>query len=79
MLGLEDITVEINSLGDDESRKKYREALIEYLKPHKDELCDDCKERLTKNPLRVLDCKVDGESDILKKLYQKKIKKYIKK
>lgn len=66
MLGLEDITVEINSLGDDESRKKYREALIEYLKPHKDELCDDCKERLEKNPLRVLDCKVDGESDILK-------------
>ena len=66
MLGLKDITVEINSLGDDESRKKYREALINYLKPHKDELCDDCKERLEKNPLRVLDCKVDGESDILK-------------
>ena len=66
MLGLKDITVEINSLGDDESRKKYREALIEYLKPHKDELCDDCKERLEKNPLRVLDCKVDSESDILK-------------
>ena len=65
MLGLKDITVELNSLGDNESRKNYREALIKYLEPHKDELCDDCKERLSKNPLRVLDCKVDGESEIL--------------
>lgn len=65
MLGLKDITVEINSLGDSESRKNYREALIKYLEPHKDKLCDDCKERLSKNPLRVLDCKIDGETDIL--------------
>ena len=65
MLGL-DVTVEINSLGDNESRNKYREELIEYFKPHIDELCEDCKERLEKNPLRILDCKVDADNEIIK-------------
>lgn len=65
LLGLEPV-IKINSLGDKESRDNYREALINYLRPHIDELCDDCKQRLEKNPLRVLDCKVDGESEILK-------------
>lgn len=65
-LGLDDIEVKINSLGDLESRKNYTEALINYLTPHKNELCEDCQTRLEKNPLRVLDCKVDGESAILK-------------
>ena len=64
LLGL-DTTIKINSLGDKESRDNYREALINYLTPHIDELCEDCKERLNKNPLRILDCKVDGDKDII--------------
>jgi histidyl-tRNA synthetase len=66
MLGLENIKVHINSIGDIESRNRYREALLEYFKPHLSELCDDCQNRYQKNPLRILDCKVDCDSDILK-------------
>ena len=66
LLGLKNIKVNINSLGDLESRKNYREALVEYFKPHIDDLCDDCKERFMKNPLRILDCKVDAEKEIMK-------------
>lgn len=65
MLGLQDIKVWINSLGDNESRKNYREALVDYFKPHIDELCDDCKVRFENNPLRILDCKVDSSNEIL--------------
>jgi histidyl-tRNA synthetase len=65
ILGLKDVTININTLGDKESRNNYRKALIEYLIPYKEELCEDCKERIEKNPLRVLDCKIDGEKDIL--------------
>lgn len=67
ILGLKEIKVNINSLGDNESRTKYRDALIEYFKPHIGDFCEDCKERLEKNPLRILDCKVDAENEILKK------------
>lgn len=56
-LGLKGLRVAVNSLGDAESRANYRQALIDYLKPHFDELSDDSKERLEKNPLRVLDSK----------------------
>ena len=66
ILGLKGIKVNINTLGDIESRLKYREALLEYFKPHLDELCDDCKNRYATNPLRILDCKVDHELDIMK-------------
>lgn len=66
LLGLENITIKLNSLGDNESRANYREALINYFEPHLSELCEDCQERFTKNPLRILDCKVDSEKDILK-------------
>lgn len=66
LLGLKDITVKLNSLGDAESRENYKKALLDYLKPHQDELCDDCKRRLNVNPLRILDCKIDGDSSILK-------------
>ena len=66
LLGLKEIKVNINSLGDTASRNNYREALIEYFRPHIDELCDDCKERFMKNPLRILDCKVDADNEILK-------------
>ena len=67
LLGLKGVKVKINSLGDTESRNNYREALIKYFKPHIKDLCEDCQERLEKNPLRILDCKVDCDSEILKK------------
>jgi len=67
MLGLSGIKVKINSLGDKDSRDNYREALVKYFKPHIDDLCEDCHDRLNKNPLRILDCKVDKENSILKK------------
>ena len=58
MLGLKEIKVNINSLGDKESRDMYRKALIDYFKPHISEL--------EKNPLRILDCKVDADNELLK-------------
>ena len=66
VLGLKEIKVNINTLGDTESRNNYREALIKYFKPHIKDFCEDCQERLKKNPLRILDCKVDAENKILK-------------
>ena len=66
MLGLKGIKVNINSLGDKESRECYRKALIDYFKPYLNELCDDCKKRFELNPLRILDCKVDHENEIMK-------------
>jgi len=64
-LGLESVKVLINSLGDNESRLNYKNELIEYFKPHKDELCFDCQNRLEKNPLRILDCKIDSGSAVV--------------
>lgn len=66
MLGLKGIKVNINSLGDTESRLRYKEALLSYFQPHLSTLCKDCQERYLKNPLRMLDCKVDHELDIMK-------------
>lgn len=66
LLGLKGIKVNINSLGDQESRNNYREALVKHFKPYIDTLCDDCKKRYEKNPLRILDCKVDGELECIK-------------
>ena len=59
------VTVEINSLGDAESRKAYREKLVDYLKQHYNELSEDSKNRLEKNPLRVLDSKEDCDKKIV--------------
>ena len=67
ILGLKGIKVNINSLGDAESRNNYREALINHFKPHIDELCEDCRERLEKNPLRIIDCKVDADKEVMRK------------
>lgn len=67
LLGLKEIKVNINSLGDNESRNNYRKVLIDYFTPHKSELCEDCKKRLEKNPLRILDCKIDKNLEIMKK------------
>ena len=65
-VGIDDVTVVINSLGDKESRLNYTKALVDYLKPNINLLCEDCQRRIDTNPLRILDCKVDADSDILK-------------
>src|SRR3989344_5517780 len=56
-LGLKDLTVHINSIGDAKSRPKIQRALTDFLSAHRRSLCEDCKRRMVKNPLRVLDCK----------------------
>jgi len=66
LLGLDDVKIQLNTLGDNESRNNYREALVKYFEPHINDLCEDCQERFKKNPLRILDCKVDAGSDIIK-------------
>ncbi len=66
ILGLKQIKVRINTLGDKESRANYEKALKDYLKPNLPKLCPDCNDRFNKNPLRILDCKFDAESDVLK-------------
>ncbi|MDX9691294.1 MAG: histidine--tRNA ligase, partial [Acholeplasmataceae bacterium] len=65
-LGLKGVRVRINSLGDDQSRANYQEALINHFTPHFETLCGDCKHRLQKNPLRILDCKVDMNHEAVK-------------
>lgn len=65
-LGLEgNVVVEINSLGDKESRDAYRNKLVAYLREHLDELSSDSKERLEKNPLRVLDSKEECDKEVV--------------
>lgn len=59
------VTVEINSLGDAASRDAYREKLVNYLQQHYDELSEDSKNRLTKNPLRILDSKEECDKAIV--------------
>ena len=56
-LGVNDIILEINSIGCPECRAKYHEALKEYFRARQDELCDSCRDRLERNPMRILDCK----------------------
>lgn len=66
MLGLSDsVTLEINSLGDAESRAAYRDALVQYLLQHEAKLSDDSRVRLHKNPLRILDSKSEGDRAII--------------
>jgi len=70
LLGLQGIKVNINTLGDSESRQMYRDALIDYLKPHINDLCSDCQRRFETNPLRIIDCKYDikANKEILMKM-----------
>lgn len=56
-LGLKGLTLNINSIGCPKCRKAYNEKLREYLSGHYDELCDTCKSRYERNPMRILDCK----------------------
>lgn len=65
-LGITDLEVHINSVGTNASRTKYREMLLNFLEPMKEELCEDCRMRMEKNPLRVLDCKVDKCKELTK-------------
>ena len=65
-VGLKDLSVNINSIGCPECRKAYSDALKEYLKPRYDELCDTCKGRFERNPLRIIDCKSEVCQDIVK-------------
>ncbi len=65
-LGLKDLVVQLNTLGDDESRNNYREALKKHFHGYLDELCIDCHRRYEQNPLRILDCKVDHDHPAMK-------------
>ena len=64
-LGINNVELRINSMGNSESRTAYSDALKEYLQENLDALCENCKTRYEKNPLRVLDCKSDGCKDVV--------------
>ena len=66
-LGLNDLTVELNTLGDTASRNSYRDALVGFLDPCRDQLSTDSQVRLTKNPLRILDSKDPGDQALIRK------------
>ncbi len=66
-LGLNDLEVEINSLGCPKCREEFKNKLKAVLKPYFNELCEDCQKRYEKNPLRLLDCKVES----CKKIFEK--------
>ncbi|NEP54759.1 MAG: histidine--tRNA ligase, partial [Moorea sp. SIO3C2] len=65
-LGLQNLKLVFNSIGSFEDRKRYREALVDYLTPFKDDLDADSQDRLTRNPLRILDSKVERTQGIVK-------------
>ena len=66
-LGLNDLEVELNSLGCPKCREEYKRKIKEVLKPEFDNLCEDCQNRYEKNPLRLLDCKVETCKAIFEK------------
>lgn len=59
-LGLQDLKVSLNTVGCPACRPAYEKALVAYFEAHLDDLCDTCKDRLHRNPLRILDCKEEG-------------------
>lgn len=65
LVGLKDIKVLINTLGDSASRINYTIALKDYFSKYEDQLCPDCRNRLQKNPLRILDCKIDRDKEFM--------------
>lgn len=65
-MGITDIELRINSVGCPECRKKHREALREFLQPKYEELCDTCKDRFDRNPMRILDCKSPVCQELIK-------------
>ena len=66
-LGLNDLSVELNSLGCPECREEFKKKLKSVIKPYLSELCPDCQARYEKNPLRLLDCKVEECKEIYAK------------
>ncbi len=66
-IGIEKISLEINSIGCPECRKAYHNALKEYFKANIDTLCETCKDRLDRNPMRILDCKSPVCSELASK------------
>lgn len=82
MLGFTDLKLKINSLGDQETRNDYKKALTSYFGEKIEQMCEDCKERYTKNILRILDCKVESDQEIIKdaptldKFYSKNAKEH---
>lgn len=66
-LGLNDLEVEINSLGCPKCREEFKNKLKAVIKPYFDNLCEDCQNRYEKNPLRLLDCKVESCKEIFAK------------
>ena len=65
-MGVTDIRLRINSVGCPECRKKHREALKDFLKPNYDKLCNTCKDRYERNPMRIIDCKSPECQEIVK-------------
>ena len=65
-LKIKDVDVHINSIGDTESKANYKQALMTYLEPKINDLCNDCQKRYNTNPLRILDCKIDKDTETLK-------------
>lgn len=66
-IGLDDLDVEINSLGCPKCRAEFKENLKNVIRPYLKDLCEDCQERFEKNPLRLLDCKVPECQEIFAK------------
>lgn len=66
ILGFPHIILKINSIGDEESRNAYRTALKEFFQNKIENMCPDCKRRFETNPLRILDCKVKEDQEIIK-------------
>lgn len=65
LLGFSDVVLKINSIGDGESRNRYRSALRDFFADKIDAMCPDCHRRLELNPLRILDCKVEEDRKII--------------
>jgi histidyl-tRNA synthetase len=65
-IGLKNAKLHINSIGCKECRQTYNEALLAFLKQHEENLCPTCRERMIKNPLRVIDCKIEKCHEIVK-------------
>ncbi len=74
-MGLTNLSIQLNSIGDKACKPGYMQKLIEYYTPLQDDLCADCKVRFTKNPLRLLDCK--EERDQPKIAHAPKIAEYL--
>jgi len=64
-LGFKELSFQLNSIGCSQCRPRYLKVLVEYYEQHLDEICDDCRRRLKRNPLRVLDCKNEACQPII--------------